>query len=92
MSAHIHTYTYIHSQIQMYICTHASTPGTTARQQPCEELMQTQEALHVSFVRRNQTACSISNTRSSFYPLPETPIPLNPPSPLPNIPQNSSQK
>jgi len=37
----------------MYICTHASTPGTTARQRTREELMQTQEALHVSFVRRN---------------------------------------
>jgi len=39
----------------MYICTHTSTPGTTARQRPCKELMQTQEALHVSFVRRNQS-------------------------------------
>ena len=45
---HIYTHTY-----QMYICTHASTPGTTARQRLREELMQTQEALHVSFVRRN---------------------------------------
>jgi len=28
---------------------------------------------------------------TSLYPLPETPIPLNSPSPLPNIPQNSSR-
>jgi len=32
-----------------------------------------------------------SNARTSLYPLPETPIPLNPPSPLPNILQNSSR-
>jgi len=47
MSAHIHTYICTY-KYKIYICTHASTPGTTARQQPCEELMQTQEALHVS--------------------------------------------
>ena len=79
----------------MYICTHASTPGTTARQRAREELMQTQEALYVSFVRRNQITLSTSNTRTSLYSLPETPIPLNPPSPLPNfivVPQNSSPK
>ena len=76
----------------MYLCTHASTPGTTARQRPCEELIQTQEALHVSFVRRNQITFITSNARTSLYPLPQTPIPLNPSSPLPNIPQNSSQK
>ena len=75
----------------MYICTHASTPGTTARQRPHEELMQTQEALHVSFVRSNQPTFSTSNARTSLYLLPETPIPLHTPSPLPNIPQNSSR-
>jgi len=42
---HIHIYTHIY---KMYICTHASTPDTTARQRPCEELTQTQEALHIS--------------------------------------------
>jgi len=95
MSAHIHTYTHTHictHTYKMYICTHASTPGTTVRQRTCEELMQTQEALHVSFVRRNQTAYSTSNARTSLYPLPETQIPFNPQSPYPNIPQNSSQK
>jgi len=49
---HIHIYTHTY---KMYICTHTSTPGTTARQRPRKELMQTQEALHVSFVRRNQS-------------------------------------
>ena len=70
---------------------HTSTPGTTARQRPRKELMQTQETLHVSFVQRNQTTFSTSNARTSLYPLPETPRPFNPPSPLPNIPQNSSR-
>ena len=87
MSAHIHTYTT--NTCKMYIQTHASTPGTTARQRTREELLQTQEALQVSFVRRNQTTFRTSNARSSLYSLPETPIPLQPPSPLPNIPQNS---
>jgi len=84
---HIYTHTY-----KIYICTHASTPGTTARQQMREELMQMQvQALHVSFVRRNQTTFNTSNARTSMYPLPETPILLNPPSPFPHIPQNSSR-
>jgi len=75
----------------MYMYTHASMPATTTRQRTREELMQTEEALHVSFVRHNQTMLSTSNARTSLYPLPETPIPLNPPSPLRNILQNSSQ-
>jgi len=83
---HIYTHTY-----KMYICTHASTPGMTARQQTREELMQTQGALHVSFVRRNQTKFSTSNAGTSLYPLPETQIPLKPLSLLSNIPQNSSR-
>ena len=62
MRMHIHTYmhacthTYIHKYAHtynMYICTHASTPGTTALQRLREELIQTPEALHVSFVQRN---------------------------------------
>jgi len=94
MSTHIHTYTHTHIHThtyKMYICTHASTPGTTARQRTREELMQTKGALHVSFVRRNQTTFSTSNARTSLYPLPEAPIPLNPASPLLNIPQNRSR-
>jgi len=38
----------------IYTCKHASTPGTTARQQLCKELMQMQKALHVLSVRHNQ--------------------------------------
>jgi len=56
---HACLYTYIHAHIyahtyNMCIYTHASTPGTKALQQLREELMQTPEALHVSFVQRNQ--------------------------------------
>jgi len=48
---HTHIYAYAHN---MYICTHASTPGMTALQRLRQELMQTPEAPHVSFIRRNQ--------------------------------------
>jgi len=83
---HIYTHTY-----RMYIWTHASPPGTTARQRTCKELLQANEALHFSFVRRNQTTLRTSNARTSLYPRPAAPIPLHPPSPLPSIPQNSSR-
>jgi len=50
------------------------------------------EALHFSFVRRNQPTFRTSNARtSSLYPRPAALIPLHPPSSLPNIPQNSSK-
>jgi len=52
---------------------------------------QTKKALHFSFVRRNQTTFRTSNARTSLCPHPAAPIPLHPPSPLPNIPQNSSR-
>jgi len=50
---HIHTYKYTRTY-NVYIFTHASMPGTTALQRLRKELMQTPEAPHVSFVRRNQ--------------------------------------
>jgi len=43
------------------------------------------------FRSTQSTTLSTSNARSSLYPLLETPTPPNPPSSLPNIPQNSSQ-
>ena len=43
-----------HTRMWMYICTHASTPGTTAPQRQDEELMQTSEASHISPVQHNQ--------------------------------------
>ena len=68
---------------------HAWNDGAAAG--TCKEPLQTKEALHFSFVRRNQTTFRTINARTSLYPLPETPITLHPPSPLPNIPQNSSR-
>jgi len=44
-----------------------------------------------SFVWRNQTTFRTSSARTSLYPRPAAPIPLHSPSPLPNIPQNSSR-
>jgi len=44
------------------------------------------------FRSTQSTIFSTPNARILLYPLPETPlIPLHPPSPLPNIPQNSSR-
>jgi len=100
---HMHIYTYIHVRTHTHIhiyahthtkCTyetHASTPGTTARQRTCKEPLQTKEALRFSFVRRNQTTVRTSNARTTLYPRPAALIPLHPPSSLPNIPQNSSK-
>jgi len=98
---HIYTYTHVrtHTHMHMYAhthtkCTyetHASTPRTTARQRTYKEPLQTKEALHFSFVRRNQTTFCTFNARTSLYPRPAALIPLHPPSPLPNIPQNSSK-
>jgi len=90
---HIHTYIHVctHTHIHIYAhthtkCTyetHASTPGTTARQRTCKERLQTKEALHFSFVRRNQPTFRTSNARTSLYPrpaalIPSTPYPLFP--------------
>ena len=89
MSAHIHTYTYIHTHIQnvrMNARKHAWNDGAAANARGAVV-----DALHVSFVRRNQTTFRTSNARTSLYPLPETTRPLHPLSPLPNIPQNSSR-
>jgi len=90
MSAHIHTYTYIYTHIQnvhMHAHKRAWNDGAAATAQGAD-------ADAGSFARLFRSAQSItfstSNARTSLYPLPETPILLNPPSPLSNIPQNSS--
>jgi len=91
MSAHIHTYTYIHTHIpniHMNARKHAWNDGAAATVQGA---VADKEALHFSFVRRNQTTICTSNARTSLYPHPAAPIPLHPPSPLPNIPQSSSR-
>ena len=43
------------------------------------------------FRSTQSTTFSTSNVRTSLYPLPETPIPFNPPSPVPNTSQNNSR-
>ena len=91
MSAHIHTYTYIHTHIQnihMDARKHAWNDGAAANVQGA---VANKLALHFSFVRRNQPTFRTSNARTSLYPRPAVLIPLHSPSPLPNIPQNSSK-
>ena len=91
MSAHIHTYTYIHTHIQnvhMNTRKHAWNDGAAAN---ARGAVVDAGSFHVCFVRCNQTTFRTSNARTSPYPLPKTPIPLHPPSPFPNIPQNSSR-
>jgi len=91
VSAHIYIYTYIHKHIQnvhMHAHKHAWNDGAAATAQGAD-------ADARSFARLFRSTQLImfitSNARTSLYPLPELPIPLNPPSPLPNIPQNSSR-
>ena len=93
MSTHIHTYTYIHTHIQnvhMNARKYTWNDGATAN---ARGAVADAGSFARLFVRRNQTTFRTSNARTSLYPLPETPIPLHrdPPSPLPNIPQNSSR-
>ena len=88
---HIHTYTYIHTHIQhvhMHAHKHAWNDGVAATAQGADT--DTGSPAHL-FRSTQSITFSTSNARTSLYPLPETPIPLNPPSPLPNMPKNSSQ-
>ena len=89
MSAHIHTYTYIHTHIQnvhMNARRHAWNDSAAAN---VKGAVADKEALHFSFLKRNQTTFRTSNARTSLYPRPAAPIPLHLPSSLPNIPQNN---
>ena len=82
------SYTHIHTQIHaltynMYICTHASTPGTTALQRLREELMQMPEVPHVSFVQHSQlhlapSMLGLHCTHFLRHQHPSTPHPLFP--------------
>jgi len=91
VSAHIHTYTYIHTHIQnvhIHAHKHAWNDGVAATTQGADE---DAGSFARVFHSMQSITFSTSNARTSLYPLPETPIPLNPPSPLPNISQNSLQ-
>ena len=86
---HMHKNTFTHIQhIHMHTHKHAWNDSAAA----------TARGAHIDagssarlFRSTQSTTFSTSNARTSLHPLPETPIPLNPPSPLPNIPQNSSR-
>jgi len=87
MSAHIHTCIHKHVQnVHMHAHKYAWNDGAAATAQGAD-------ADAGSFARLFRSTQSItfstSNARTLLYPLTETPIPLNPPSPPPNIPQNS---
>ena len=89
--SYTHTYTHIHTRIQhihMHTRNYAwnDSAAATARRADADA------GSSAHLFRSTQSASfSTSNARTSLYTLPETPIPLNPPSPLPNIPQNSLQ-
>ena len=82
---YVRTNTYIHKYTYTYICTHASTSGRTVLQRLSEKPNVTKRSSALLLHARQSTTFSTSNNRTSLYPLPETPIPLNPTSPLPNV-------
>jgi len=91
MSVHIHTYTHIRTHIQhvhKHTRKHAWNESAEATARGADVDAGGSPRL---FRPTQSTAFRTSNARTSLYPLPETPIPLNLPSPLRNIPQNSSQ-
>jgi len=87
MSVHIHICTYIHTYIQrvhMHAHKHAwnDSAAATAREAQLDDKSST------LLPRSTQsTTFSTSNTRTSLYPFPETPIPLNLIPPLPTYPR-----
>ena len=85
----IHTYTHIWTHIQhVHIHTRKDTLNNSASATAWGADTDVKNSEHL-FSWTQSTIFSTSNDRISLYPLPETPIPLNLPSPLPNIPQNS---
>ena len=91
MSVHIHTCTHIRTHIQhVHIHTrkHAWNKSAAATARGADADARSSARL---FRSTQSTTFGTSNARTSLYPLSKTPIPLNPPSPLPNIPQNSSR-
>jgi len=90
MFINTHTYTHIRTHIQhvhMHTRKHAWNDSAAATARGADADAGSSACL---FRLTQSTTFSTSNARTSLYPLPETPIPLNPPSPIPNIPQNSS--
>jgi len=69
-----------HPPHNIHTCTHASTPGTTARQQLCEKLMQMQEVLHAPSVQRTQShlAPPTLGLHCAYFPRPQYPLTPSP--------------
>ena len=91
MFIHTHTYTHIRTHIQhVHIHTrkHAWNDSSAAIARGADADAGSSARL---FRSTQSTTFSTFNARTSLYPFPATPTPLNPPSPLPNIPQNSSR-
>jgi len=93
---YIYTYTYIHTYTHTHAtCAYAHMQARLDRQRigDCTRSWYNRQKLRTSrsFNAINHIEHLTSNARTSYCPLPETPIPLKPPSPLPNIPQNSSR-
>ena len=91
MFIHTHTYTHICTHIQhvhMHTRRHAwnDIAAATARGADADAGSSTR-----LFRSSQSTTCSTFNAMASLHPLPETPIPLNPPSPLPSLSQNNSR-
>jgi len=89
----IHTHTYTHlcirtQHVHMHTRKHAWNDSAAATATGADADTGSSARL---FHSTQSTTFSTSNARTSLYPLPETTIPLNPPTPLPNIPQNSSR-
>jgi len=91
MFIHTHAYTNIRTHIHhvhLHTRKHAWNDSAAATVRGAD----TDAGSSTRLFRSTQsTTFSTSNARTSLYPLPETPIILNPPFHLPNIPQNSLQ-
>jgi len=92
--AHMHVCAYVcihvhkHVDVHMHACKHTWNNNTTTTGWGADADSRSFAHLPRSI---QSTTFSILNARTSLYPLPEAPIPFNPPSSLPNIPQDSSR-
>ena len=91
MFKNTHTYTHIRTHIQhvhMHTRKHAWNDSAAATAREVDADAGSSARL---FRSTHSTTFSTSSASTSLYPLPETPIPFNPPPPFLNIPQNSSR-
>jgi len=91
MFIHTHTYTHIRTHVQhvhVHTRKHTCNDSAAATARRADPDAGSSARL---FHSTQSTTFSTSNARTSLYPLPETRIPLNPPSLLSNISQNNSR-